>query len=396
LPPILTEAYDDWQVGDSFSIDEGQLLALDFSATDPDVPDNDLVFSLAGNVPEGAAIDPATGHFTFTPTEQQGDLDLEFVIRVTDRASGGLSDEGSVFVSVAEVNSPPEFEPLGLQVVSEGLELEVVPVARDPDVPTNPIRYSLVEGEYPDGAQIDADSGRITWRVPENFLDGRDRSEPVRLTVLATEVVPEGAEALSARLVVEVMVADSLEEMMAAASLLRQGGSEPIALPPFAPVVSTFIDAPARGNLNLTNTPEDRSSRDFDDRGLFGTELGTDGGGDQIRPKVKDKDKDNAEEDSPKDPDKPEGENGNGEDESSKSSRFVLPPEAYGYEVTDVALDWLFDEQYVTGDEDYSTTTEDVAPAGEASEAPSGDADPAAVAAEELAVALESQAADGR
>ena len=57
-------------VGDQ-AVDEQVLLAFTATASDVDLPANGLTFSLSGVVPAGAAINPATGAFTWTPTEAQ-------------------------------------------------------------------------------------------------------------------------------------------------------------------------------------------------------------------------------------------------------------------------------------------------------------------------------------
>src|SRR5204863_532138 len=54
------------------TIAEGETLTLTNSASDSDIPANLLTFSLETNAPPGAAIDSATGVFTWTPTEEQG------------------------------------------------------------------------------------------------------------------------------------------------------------------------------------------------------------------------------------------------------------------------------------------------------------------------------------
>ena len=66
------------------SIDEGTLLSFTATATDVDLPANTLTFSLDAGAPAGASIDPATGVFTWTPTEAQGPGVYPVTVRVTD------------------------------------------------------------------------------------------------------------------------------------------------------------------------------------------------------------------------------------------------------------------------------------------------------------------------
>ena len=223
--PELTVAYQEWMPEDWLSIAEDEALLLDIAATDHDLPANDLVFSLAGDVPVGASIDEETGEFTWIPSELQGGLDLEMIVRVSD--SGGLSDEVTVKIAVEEVNSPPVFDPVQTETTFAGLDVEIEVNARDPDVPTNTIRYSLVEGEHPEGVVIDAETGKITWDVPRDFMEGHDPNEPVEITVKAEENVPAGEESLSALKTVEVMVVGSIEELLAGAALMNSAEDKP-------------------------------------------------------------------------------------------------------------------------------------------------------------------------
>jgi hypothetical protein len=74
-------------IGDR-SADEG--VEISFTATGTDVEGAELSYSLAdgtsGEVPEGASIDPATGVFTWTPTEEQGPGTYTFDVCVSDGA----------------------------------------------------------------------------------------------------------------------------------------------------------------------------------------------------------------------------------------------------------------------------------------------------------------------
>ncbi|MCK9996253.1 MAG: putative Ig domain-containing protein [Candidatus Krumholzibacteria bacterium] len=127
LAPVLAV------IGDQF-VDEGSLLTFTASAVDPDVPADDLIFSLGGSVPTGASIDPVTGVFTWTPTEEQGPLDFNLVVRVDDNGIPSLSDEETIHITVNELNQPPVLDLVGNQVVVGGTELSFTATANDPDV----------------------------------------------------------------------------------------------------------------------------------------------------------------------------------------------------------------------------------------------------------------------
>ncbi|MEX1287681.1 MAG: putative Ig domain-containing protein, partial [Acidimicrobiia bacterium] len=70
---------------------------FDADATDPDLPADDLTFSLVG-APTGASIDPATGEFSWTPTVgQSGPVSFDVVV-----SDGSLTDVAEVSVVVGE------------------------------------------------------------------------------------------------------------------------------------------------------------------------------------------------------------------------------------------------------------------------------------------------------
>ena len=73
-------------IGDK-TVDEGALLSFTATATDADLPANTLTFSLDAGAPAGASIDPATGLFTWTPSEAQGPGVYPVTVRVTDNGT---------------------------------------------------------------------------------------------------------------------------------------------------------------------------------------------------------------------------------------------------------------------------------------------------------------------
>jgi hypothetical protein len=85
-------------VGDK-TIDEGSLLTFTAIAADSDIPANVLTFSLI-DAPSGAAIDPATGEFTWTPAVGQGPDIYLVTVRVTDDSTPNLFDEETIAITV--------------------------------------------------------------------------------------------------------------------------------------------------------------------------------------------------------------------------------------------------------------------------------------------------------
>jgi hypothetical protein len=74
--------------------DARQLQQLSFivSAMDPDLPRNQLTFSLDDNGVQGATINPTTGRFTWTPSLNDAPGTYVFTIRVVDNGSPALGN----------------------------------------------------------------------------------------------------------------------------------------------------------------------------------------------------------------------------------------------------------------------------------------------------------------
>src|SRR6185312_9244542 len=95
---------------------------LSFAATASDVDaDQTLSFDLV-DAPGGAAIDPSSGAFTWTPTNVQGNQTYTFEVRVSDNGSPPLADAVPVTVSVGA----SQYSVWSNQVVP------AVPAANDP------------------------------------------------------------------------------------------------------------------------------------------------------------------------------------------------------------------------------------------------------------------------
>ncbi len=186
LPPVLAPADDQ-------AVDEGQQLALTVSASDPDTPLDDLVFTLEPGAPDGLGFDsvtpgvPGSARIIWTPTETQGPGDHSVTVRVTD--PDGLFDTQTITITVSEVNEPPVLDPIGDQTVDEGQELAFTATATDPDIPANTLTFGLDSGA-PDGASIDPVTGVISWMPGE--VDGPGTFEvTVRVTDTGTSVMDD-------------------------------------------------------------------------------------------------------------------------------------------------------------------------------------------------------------
>ncbi len=88
------------------TVAEGNRTVFVAAASDVDLPANTLTYSLV-DAPPGAIIDPTTGAFAWTPTEDQGPGSFTFTVKVTDNGVPPMSDEEEIAVSVSEVNIAP-------------------------------------------------------------------------------------------------------------------------------------------------------------------------------------------------------------------------------------------------------------------------------------------------
>jgi hypothetical protein len=147
------------------AVAEGSLLTFTASASDPDAGQS-LTFSLDPSAPSGAAINPESGVFTWTPTEAQGPGSYPLTVRVADNGTPSLDDSQTITIQVNEVNRHPILSPVGNQTVDEQSLLTFTAVATDPDLPVNTLTFSLDEGA-PTGTAIHPATGVFNWTPTE-------------------------------------------------------------------------------------------------------------------------------------------------------------------------------------------------------------------------------------
>ncbi len=145
-------------------INELATLTVTNTATDPDIATEMLTFSLV-SAPGNATLDPATGVFTWTPTEAQGPSTNVITVRVTDNGSPPLSDTRSFTIFVNEVNSAPILTVPSTQMINELATLTATNTATDLDIPANILTFALVAA--PSGMTLDSTTGVVTWTPGE-------------------------------------------------------------------------------------------------------------------------------------------------------------------------------------------------------------------------------------
>ncbi|NDK55401.1 DUF4082 domain-containing protein [Pontibacter fetidus] len=146
----------------SKSAQEGVQLAFTASAADPDLPVNNLEYTLVSAVPE-AKIDAKTGAFTWTPSELNGPGTYKFVVKVSD---GNLTDEEEIRVNVTEVNQAPVLATIGNKQIGIGATLYFKMVGTDADIPEQLLSYSA--NKLPAGASLNALTGEFSWKPASN------------------------------------------------------------------------------------------------------------------------------------------------------------------------------------------------------------------------------------
>jgi hypothetical protein len=140
-----------------------ELTQLQFtaSATDPDAGQT-IQYSLGVGSPAGAAIDPNTGVFTWTPSEQQGPGVYSVAVVATDSGTPPRSTVQRFNATVNEANLQPTLDPISNATIPDSTLFAFTATASDPDAPANHLTFSLAAGA-PAGTAIDPNTGRFTW-----------------------------------------------------------------------------------------------------------------------------------------------------------------------------------------------------------------------------------------
>ncbi|HKB04344.1 MAG TPA: putative Ig domain-containing protein, partial [Gemmataceae bacterium] len=195
VPPVLSG------VPAAGTVDELSTFAFTATATDSDDDPATLRFSLVG-APAGAAIDPVTGAFSWTPTEAQGPNAYAFFVRVSDAVNW---TDVPITLTVREVNAAPVLTVPATATAVPGATLTFSATATDPDLVNgqpNTFTFNLVGA--PAGAAIDPVTGDFTWtpapdvalgdypfqvRVADGGTPLGTDTKPITVTVVRTGIV---------------------------------------------------------------------------------------------------------------------------------------------------------------------------------------------------------------
>jgi hypothetical protein len=145
------------------TVNEGSLLTFAVSATDADLPPQNVTFSLdPQGLPAGAAINPTNGIFTWEPVESQGPAVYGITIRATDDGTPPLSDFALITIVVNESNTPPTLTSITNRALALGEAISFTAQAADFDLPEQVLSFDFV-GDVPSGATLNATNGLFSW-----------------------------------------------------------------------------------------------------------------------------------------------------------------------------------------------------------------------------------------
>ncbi|HWI59400.1 MAG TPA: lamin tail domain-containing protein, partial [Bacillota bacterium] len=102
-PPVLAPISDR-------VITLGQTVSLLASATDPDLPLQDLTFKLAADAPSGATIDPGSGQFSWTPPSAPGAWPISVIV-----SDNGIPSLSATQTFTVTVYLPPQLQDVSLE-----------------------------------------------------------------------------------------------------------------------------------------------------------------------------------------------------------------------------------------------------------------------------------------
>jgi len=139
--------------------------------------------------PEGAAIDLESGALTWTPSEAQGPGEYTIAIVTKQKSTGTVTSRVNLQLKVDERPEPPVFDPVEIPEIDVGEPVTVRVSAKDTDIPSSPVTYSLKGFKTSRSPELDAATGTVTWTPAD-----KDAGKKLLVVVVATE---QGGKQLS-------------------------------------------------------------------------------------------------------------------------------------------------------------------------------------------------------
>ncbi|MBQ5366476.1 MAG: peptidylprolyl isomerase [Thermoguttaceae bacterium] len=188
-----------------------------------------VLYELTGTVPSGMTIGASTGAITWAvPADYFSDNSIKSkTITVALKATAILSEVGSSveYGGSAETSFPltvtnpnytdskPVFTDLTNVTAATNSLYQGKVVATDPDGRADRIAYELVGSNYPAEFVFNGETGEISWRISEHYLDDEVSAQIFKFTVKATEQFREEdgtyTDGLADEKTFEIMVANA-------------------------------------------------------------------------------------------------------------------------------------------------------------------------------------------
>jgi len=220
----------EWTEIEAQSVDAGETFELTVAATaSDDDTDYDVEYALIGEYPEGMTIDSESGKIVWAvPGDYFDDETVESeTLKIELQATTILSTEDveTTYGSNAKksfdltvlnpdyIGKAPVFDDLETVSAATGTTYETTIKATDPDDKADKIVYELIGENYPEDFSFNAETGAVTWDIPEDYLDTDVVAQTFKFTIKATERFLQEDETyvdgLSTEKTFEVMVANA-------------------------------------------------------------------------------------------------------------------------------------------------------------------------------------------
>ncbi|MGI6402174.1 MAG: putative Ig domain-containing protein [Thermoguttaceae bacterium] len=219
-----------WVKPPAQSVTAGETLETSVHATVPSSAEG-VSYSLGDDAPEGMKIDPTTGKITwkvpknyFKPsdtTTQSKKITVKLVATAVISSSDSEISYGESATTTLEIridnpyyiDPAPVLEDLDESITYTGETFETTIKATDPTGDADRIIFDIDLEKLPKGMTFDAETGKLTWKIPDNYLKDNVSVQVFYLPVIATKQNlnedGEYEDGLTSTRVYEIMVVNS-------------------------------------------------------------------------------------------------------------------------------------------------------------------------------------------